>query len=91
MWRFKISYLHSAGDWAISGSAQGSQNAVRASSFVPCYASSGYASSEIQLGYTLWNQHTVCEPASVTFPGGTVRIIRKHRGVICGIVAGNPF
>ena len=52
MWGAWFSYLHSAGDWAIRGDTQGSQHAVRVSSFVPCYASSGYASSEIQLGYS---------------------------------------
>ena len=53
MWGAWISYLHSAGDQAISGDAPGSQNAVCVSSFVPCYARSGDANSETFLGYSL--------------------------------------
>ena len=42
-------------------------------------------------GVLAGNQHAVCEVASVTFPGGRVWTIRKHRGVSGVFVAGNPF
>ena len=42
-------------------------------------------------GVLAGNQYAVCEVASVTFPGGRVWTIRKHRGVSGVFVAGNPF